>query len=505
MGKALYRKYRSKSLSDVIGQTHITDILTRSISKGKIAHAYLFTGPRGVGKTSVARILAHEINGLKYDESTNHPDIIEIDAASNRRIDDIRDLRDKVQIAPASAKYKVYIIDEVHMLTGESFNAFLKTLEEPPAHVIFILATTDAHKLPVTITSRTQRFTFRSISPADATSHLKTIASSEKILIDDDALDLIVEHGDGSFRDSISLLDQLSSLSEPKKPISRTLVENVLGLAAGDSINSLLGAYMSADRSQIISILSQLEQSGVSPTVVANQLMRLIRQQLDTKPQLVNLFEDLVAVLSSPRADARLLVALLPPASVSPIKLASAAVSAGPVAVELKSLEKEAIKSRPSETRVRQKVETEAKPEVEVAPNTTEQEVSDNSEAAADSDEPAETPDAPVEAKSPIKLDENFSWEAFTDQMKQSSVAIASILAKCKGESDGSTLTIFTGTAFWKKKLDDVKYQPALHDGLSAIGFSGLNIETVPTTMPPKDSQAAAVAAIMGGGEEVQL
>ncbi|HEX7963643.1 MAG TPA: AAA family ATPase, partial [Candidatus Saccharimonadales bacterium] len=144
MGQALYRAHRPKKLSEVVGQEHITGALTRALANGTVSHAYLFTGPRGVGKTTIARILAHEINGLPYDDESMHLDIIEIDAASNRRIDEIRDLRDKVHIAPTMAKYKVYIIDEVHMLTKEAFNALLKTLEEPPAHVVFILATTEA-------------------------------------------------------------------------------------------------------------------------------------------------------------------------------------------------------------------------------------------------------------------------------------------------------------------------------------------------------------------------
>ena len=168
MSKALYRKYRSKKLSEVVGQKHITTVLENALKQGKIAHAYLFTGPRGVGKTSIARILAHEINNLPYSEEDNHPDIIEIDAASNNGVDDIRQLRDNVQVAPFSAKYRVYIIDEVHMLSKAAFNALLKTLEEPPEHAVFILATTDAHKLPATIISRTQRFVFRFISKEDA-------------------------------------------------------------------------------------------------------------------------------------------------------------------------------------------------------------------------------------------------------------------------------------------------------------------------------------------------
>ncbi|MEK7153167.1 MAG: DNA polymerase III subunit gamma/tau, partial [Patescibacteria group bacterium] len=177
MGKALYRTYRSKKLSEIVGQEHITTALDHALKKGTISHAYLFTGPRGVGKTSIARILAHEINGLPYNEDRPDLDIIEIDAASNRRIDEIRDLRDKVHIAPTSAKYKVYIIDEVHMLTKEAFNALLKTLEEPPAHVIFILATTEVYKLPETIISRTQRFAFKPVDMPKVIAHLRHIAT----------------------------------------------------------------------------------------------------------------------------------------------------------------------------------------------------------------------------------------------------------------------------------------------------------------------------------------
>src|SRR3982751_4633112 len=177
MGQALYRKYRSKSFDDVVGQDHITKTLKNALSSGRISHAYLFTGPRGVGKTSVARILAHEVNDLPYTDESIHLDIIEIDAASNRRIDEIRDLRDKVHITPTSAKYKVYIIDEVHMLTKEAFNALLKTLEQPPAHCIFILATTEAHKLPETIISRTQRYTFKPVDLPKVVEHLRPIAT----------------------------------------------------------------------------------------------------------------------------------------------------------------------------------------------------------------------------------------------------------------------------------------------------------------------------------------
>ena len=271
MGKALYRKYRSKSLNEVIGQEHITTALANALASGTISHAYLFTGPRGVGKTSVARILAHAVNELTYygEDNNSHFDIIEIDAASNRRIDEIRELRDKVHVAPSAAKYKVYIIDEVHMLTKEAFNALLKTLEEPPAHVIFILATTEAHKVPDTITSRTQRFVFKPISHNDAIKHLRNIANKENIAIDDDALSVLAEHGGGSFRDSISMLDQVRGND---KTITVDDVQRSLGMPPSSSLQTLIKALDSNNPQNIADQLDTLYTSGYQPTHIAHAL-----------------------------------------------------------------------------------------------------------------------------------------------------------------------------------------------------------------------------------------
>lgn len=311
MGQALYRKYRSKSFADVVGQDHITKTLNNALKTGKISHAYLFTGPRGVGKTSVARILAHEVNSLPYNDKAINLDIIEIDAASNRRIDEIRDLRDRVRIAPAQAKYKVYIIDEVHMLTREAFNALLKTLEEPPAHCIFILATTESHKLPETIVSRTQRFEFKPITAPQASTHLESIAKTEKIKIDKPALDLLAEFGNGSFRDSISYLDQLSSLN---KTISEDDVRELLGLPTKQEIASLLGYLEVSDSSKTLDKLRALEQKGVNAASVAAALSEQVRAlaangQIDRWQ--IRLLQQLLNVSASNRPKDALEIALL--------------------------------------------------------------------------------------------------------------------------------------------------------------------------------------------------
>ncbi|MDB5163383.1 MAG: dnaX, partial [Candidatus Saccharibacteria bacterium] len=310
MSQALYRKYRSKSLADVVGQDHITDILSRALKSDRIAHAYLLTGPRGVGKTSIARILAHEINGLPYSDDSTHLDIIEIDAASNNGVEDVRDLREKVQIAPTSAAKKVYIIDEVHMLSKPAFNALLKTLEEPPAHVVFILATTDVEKLPATIVSRTQRFGFRAISPVDAVKHLKFIATEENIKVDDAALQLIAERGDGSFRDSISLLDQLSSLADEKQGITVELIETSLGLAPIKIVNDLLISVEKHDVTAIAQLLDQTANSGISATTVTDQLIHILRVGAVEKPQLLPLLDALLDVSKSSQPAMKLLSVL---------------------------------------------------------------------------------------------------------------------------------------------------------------------------------------------------
>jgi len=275
---ALYRKYRSADLSDVVGQPHITKTLEQSISKDRISHAYLFTGPRGVGKTSVARILARRVNNLSATEDIgSHLDIIEIDAASNRGVDEMRNLREKISSAPSNLKYKVYIIDEAHMLTREAFNALLKTLEEPPAHAIFILATTEAHKLPDTIISRTQRYDFRPFRTEIIVDHLRDIAKKEKISFTDDGLIAIAQLSGQGMRDAIGMLDQLSVASDV---VDQKAVQSYMGLSSLDQIEKILLESSKCNIDQVIDMLEGIFADGTEPSALNAQIQHYLRTVL---------------------------------------------------------------------------------------------------------------------------------------------------------------------------------------------------------------------------------
>ena len=485
MSKALYRKYRSKSLDEVVGQSHVTDILRRSLEQGRITHAYLLTGPRGVGKTSIARILAYEINKLPYDEDATNLDIIEIDAASNNGVEDVRDLREKVQIAPVAASKKIYIIDEVHMLSKQAFNALLKTLEEPPAHTVFILATTDVDKLPATIISRTQRFNFRAINKADIVSHLRSIADKEKINISDDALELIAIRGDGSFRDSISLLDQLRGLADEKTTITRELIEQSLGLAPSTLIENLLSAYESKDLKVIVSLLDDSDKSGIQPTVIASQLISTVREIIAEKPQYIQLLDQLLDISKSSQPNIKLLTILAAHAAPKP-KTAALTVPAAEISAPLVELEKQATKAKPSVAPIVKQI-------IKTAPVPA---------ASTPIPEPvAAAPEVPQTSGS----DFDFDWDKLVEYTRTNYVAIYSVLVKCGYSHEGNSLKLYTGTNFWKRKLDDAKHRVNLVDALIKIGAGDILIETIGTPPPPKDATAAAVAAIMGGGEEVSV
>jgi len=488
--QALYRKYRSKSLSEVVGQEHITETLTNALKAGRISHAYLFTGPRGVGKTSVARILAHEINNLPYTDEP-HLDIIEIDAASNRRIDDIRDLREKVHIAPTSAAYKVYIIDEVHMLTGESFNALLKTLEEPPAHVVFILATTEAHKLPATIISRTQRYAFRPVTLPKVIAHLQFIAKQEKIAITDDALALIAQHGEGSFRDSISLLDQLANISGGE--ITAATVEQTLGLAPHTTLSAIITALQQKKTDKLIEQLSALEGQGTATSALLPQLLRGLQEAATTNPSLYALLDKLLEVPRAYNPQLKLLTTLigftLGDAPDAPSKHVPAVAEAPKAILEVLA---------PAPAR-------------KITPK-------------APAPEPAPTPAVilppapPVDAKQLSELSTD-QWAKVLATIKAASMPLQSVFRQAEPQFDTSsqTLTLRFKYQLHRRRADDSTAKNILADALLAITGAApiVKTELSADTQPPDvadivlspaavfDEATKAVADIMGGGEPV--
>ena len=286
---ALYRKWRPGSFKDLAGQEHISRTLSRALVSGKVGHAYLFSGPRGTGKTSTAKILAKALNcekgptpdpcGVcencrKIDEGASM-DVFEIDAASNRGIDEIRDLRETVKFAPVDGRYKVYIIDEVHMLTTEAFNALLKTLEEPPSYVVFILATTEAHKVPATIQSRCQRYDFRRITVEDIEKRLHYVAEEMGFEAEPEALSLIAVQADGGLRDALSILDQCSSVSEGK--VTKERVRQILGLVGHDWIFKLTEALAKRRSQEILVMLAELLREGKELKQILGELSLHLR------------------------------------------------------------------------------------------------------------------------------------------------------------------------------------------------------------------------------------
>ncbi len=292
MAQALYRTYRPQGWEEVVGQEHIVQTLRNALKADRIAHAYLFAGPRGTGKTTLARLLAKAINCLNAEPGARpcnvcenchavnegrFMDLIEIDAASNTSVEDVRELRDKINFAPSQGKYKVYIIDEVHMLSTAAFNALLKTLEEPPRHVIFVLATTEIHKIPATVLSRCQRHEFRRLSVAEIVGQLRRIVEKEGWQAEEEALLLIARQASGSLRDAISLLDQLASSGSP---ITLGLAQNILGTATQSSVIELIEAFHKREPARALRIIRRVLDSGADPRAFARQVVDHLRSLL---------------------------------------------------------------------------------------------------------------------------------------------------------------------------------------------------------------------------------
>lgn len=478
-GKVLYRKYRPTKLTDVVGQEQVTDALANALKQEKIGHAYLFIGPRGTGKTSVARIFAHAVNSFDYRVEDSYLDIIEIDAASNTGVDNIRELREKAVIAPTQGKYKVYIIDEVHMLTKSAANALLKTLEEPPEHVIFILATTDAHKVPITISSRTQVFTFKLADVDTMFHHLKSIAQQEKIPIDDDALRLVVRRGGGSFRDSLSLLDQVSTLASER--ITVEFLSQALGLPQDQLLCDLLQAYTSADRTTLSTLLKDLLDQGIKPETIASELIEhIIADPQDTYLPLLAQLPN----VQPPFPEAKLLLCLLgctAPTQPS-IHLPSALTPAQPAPTPNPNTPEQPTPTPPKPT-----------PHLALSPTKTEQ-----NRAEPQPVTPASTPSTEPAAP-PARLTP-FGWDTFLDHIHADSDGLYQQLQKTDHELSGDTLHLYPLNKFSKGILEKPAHQQLLTKHLGGIA---LELHDLGTKQPPKDETLSQISAIMGDIKEV--
>lgn len=459
--KNLYRRYRPLKLSEVVGQNQVIEPLQSSLAQGKVNHAYLFVGPRGCGKTSVARILAHEVNGFQYELEDDYVDIIEIDGASNRGIDNIRELREKVSIAPTSGKYKVYIIDEVHMLTKEAFNALLKTLEEPPEHAIFIMATTDAYKVPVTITSRAQTYTFKLSDAQTMMAYLKFICEKESIKITDEALSIITKRGGGSFRDSLSLLDQISTLSDSE--ITKDLVISALGLPDDEKIAGLLNDYISGDMIAITASLKELLSSGVKAETLTEELLATIIDK--PSPDLLPLLTKLPDV-KAPYAEARLLAALFQSG-----KMVNAAQTTIPASQSAN------VSSRPTNI---------SPPPVDVPPH-----------PAAASPQPVSANSRTI-APNSISI---FDWDGFVTKVQSLSDAIYLQLIKTTHELIGDTLHLYPSKRIVQTILTRDNNKKILVEAAGSVKITIHDYGDTPNGSP-KDETLSKISAIMGG--EVQ-
>ncbi|HSX15094.1 MAG TPA: DNA polymerase III subunit gamma/tau [Candidatus Saccharimonadales bacterium] len=489
---ALYRKYRSTTFDEVVGQPHVVMTLKSAIAAGRISHAYLLTGQRGVGKTSVARILARSLNCLSDGEKpcntcnnctaalNGNLDIIEIDAASNRGIDEIRDLKEKINLAPSLGQYKVYIIDEVHMLTDAAFNALLKTLEEPPAHAVFIMATTEAHKLPATIISRTQRFNLHQIEVADINAHITMVATREQIGVTPEALAMIASASGGSIRDALSLLDQVSALGGE---VTADDVRQLLGWGNDEEITWLYQAIIDGQMAAVLGQIDQLYDNGAQPSQVINQLISVVRADLRRKlsegqpaGQLLALMESLIAATKSALPQYALETAIArysqtsPPAVTEPIA-APAKAAAEPLASPAAA---------------------EPKPPKAIEP------------------EPRPTPEAAAPTPSPNQNDFDVRWMKALAEVKAHNNSLYALLCSCDTKQTETGIELISRFSFHRDRLMEPKNLAIIEAGIKqAFGREIPLVAHLANQAPPAKSTESSEELISSaleilGGEVVE-
>lgn len=481
---ALYRKYRPTRLGDVIGQPQVTDILQVMADKRAFAQSYLFTGQRGTGKTTVARILAHLINDTPYDDAVDSGDvdIIEIDAASNNGVDDVREIRDGVNLAPMNSSHKVYIIDEFHMLSKAAFNALLKTIEEPPSYVVFILATTELQKVPATILSRVQRFQFRPVDCAILTKYLRMIAGKESIKANDEALRLIARAGGGSVRDSITLLDQLSGGGE----ITSRMVMDVLGLVPDEKLRVLIEALDAGDARRAVALTRETIGDGIAPSALASELIDRLEEDALSNPKLYELIDKLLVVPGSTLPEAKLIatLALWCLRQGDETSLTALGLSASPAQASTPG-EKQLAATPPLTTPAAKSTNAEAaskrtiKPPKSITPP---------------------TGGASVKAAN-VSVKINFKWNDFLEQIaSDDQPSIRSVLDQGDYRYDASAaqLTLYFSKKFFRAQAKGQAFTNAMIKAANELYGAAPTI-IVSDDPAPSDSAVAAVLAAVGG------
>lgn len=483
---ALYRRYRPSSFADLVGQEHIKQTLINSLKSDKVIHAYLFSGPRGVGKTSAARLLARGLNCLALTKQ-GEPcgtcvnclevingqgiDIVEIDAASNRSIEDIRQLKQTISQSPVKFAYKVYIVDEVHMLTKEAFNALLKTLEEPPAHAVFILATTELHKVPETIMSRCVRLSFNRAQADPITSLLKKVAQGEKIKLTDEAALLISEVADGSFRDSLTILEALTNAGAT---IDEGLVLAQLGLPSRARVADLIDRLLAGQWQETLAIVRESLEKGEDLAALLQTALRQLRSDLfsQTEVQLEKLVltEELLSVLAKARASSEqnsaittgLALIASSREAVSPSKSTPRVLPVKPVIID------QAPVALPSDQEAKKPVEV-ALPQVDGVTQTEESEPAVDAVVAV-----AESVGEPNN-KSP---EAELFWARFLAEVKERNHALYAVIKSAHLESlESSKVVLAVRFRFWSERIYEPKNRDILHQVVTKVAGRPLAIE----------------------------
>lgn len=551
---ALYNKYRPQKFEDLFGQDHISQTLKNAIKGGTFAHAYLFTGPRGTGKTSVARILAKGINcekntgaspqgrGIKNantskvqakkhlegvgepcgvcDNCTNitegrEVDIIEIDAASNRGIDEIRELREKIKFAPTNLAYKVFIIDEVHMLTREAFNALLKTLEEPPSHAVFVLATTEIHKIPQTVISRCQRFDFRRISLQDLMKRLDIIVKSEKISIDKKALSLIAETSEGGFRDAISYLDQISSYKNGE--VSYDDVIDILGMTDFRTLASFILYLKDNKPKEALILLNDLAESGCDIDQFTKNTINFLRKlilikavgadEIELSKEHASNMQDLAEGFPFERITKII-------EDISELSKAFSGSSLPQLALELTVLR--TVKPEKEEKTAVKNIENINKEYLDSAPVRTENgrtykpqnEIKTISKTALESKPEIASENIEKSTKKVIINDDESAWQDFMIELKSRNSAVHAFVKACKPIFEEETAIFNFPYKFHRDKVNDIKNKKLVEELLEMIYNKPYKLKCVlkegkAVPAPKKEEKLVSTALEIFGGEIV--